>query len=300
MKSFTALFCTSWLAGFLGMATITAPVQAGDPFRTTNPKTIGNDTQAAFELMFKRGDYPAATKQLDKALRTEPNDPLTQSLKASLAYVEQDFPGMLIYAQRTRDRAEQLKNTDKLRGHLYAGVGYLIEAGHAISTQGAFSGTTQALGLVQKVLDEIKAAQKINPKDPELNLIKGYMDMLIASVLPLADLEGALSSLRAASPDYLKYRGIALGYRDAKKSDQALEAVNKAIASAPDNPELQYLKGQILWQKGGDLEPAKQLYRQALTKSKQMPPNTTKQINNECTTLTGADCLGEILKADKN
>jgi tetratricopeptide (TPR) repeat protein len=300
MKFFTSLFCTSCLGVCLGMAMVSAPIYAGDPFRSNNSKAIGNDTQAAFELMFKRGDYPAATKQLDKALRTEPNDPLTQSLKASLAYVEQDFPGMLIYAQRTRDRAEQLKSTDKLRGHLYTGVGYLIEAGHAISTQGAFTGTTQALGLVQKVLDEIKSAQAINAQDPELNLIKGYMDMLIASVLPLADLEGALSSLRIAAPDYLKFRGIALGYRDAKRPNEALEAINKAIAAAPDNPELQYLKGQILWQKGGDLEPAKQLYRQALAKSKQIPPNTTKQINNECTTLTGADCLGEPLKAEKN
>jgi hypothetical protein len=39
------------------------------------------------------------------------------------------------------------------------------------------------------------------------------------------------------------------------------------------------------------LEPVKLLYRQALAKSKQMPPNTIKQINSECTTLTGADCL---------
>jgi tetratricopeptide (TPR) repeat protein len=264
---------------------------AGDPFRASNPKIIGADTQAAFELMFKQGNYPAATKQLDKALRTDGKDPLTQSLKASLAYLEQDYPGMLVYAKLTRDRGEQLKQTDKLRGHLYTSVGYLIEAGHAVSTQGVFGGTTQALGLVQKVLDEIKSAQAIDPKDPELNLIKGYMDMLIASVLPLADLEGALGSLRSSGPDYLKWRGIALGYRDAKKPDEALEAVEKAIAAAPENPELLYLKGQILWQKGGDLEPVKKLYRQALTKAKQMPPNTAKQINSECTTLTGSDCL---------
>jgi len=295
MKSITFLIKLCSIALF-SMAVITSPSQAGDPFRTSNPKPIGNDTQAAFELMFKRGDYQAATKQVDKALRNDLNDPLPQALKASLAYVDQDFAGMQIYAKKTRERAEQLKATDKLRGHLYSGVSYLIEAGHAVSTQGAFAGTTQALGLVQKVLDEIKTAQAINPQDPELNLIKGYMDMLIASVLPLADLEGALSSLRIAAPDYLKYRGIALGYRDAKKPDEALDAVNKAIFAAPDNPELQYLKGQILWQKGGDLEPVKQLYRQALAKAKQIPPNTLKQINNECTTLTGIDCLAEVGK----
>lgn len=275
----------------LALTLATTPAQAGDPFRNTNPRPISADTQAAFELMFKQGDYPAASKQLDRALRTDPNEPLTQSLKASLAYIEQDFAGMLVYARRTRDRAEQLKSKDKLRGHLYSGVGYLIEAGHAVSTQGLFGGTAQALGLVQKMLDEIKAAQAINDQDPELNLIKGYMDMLIASVLPLADLDSALTSLRRSQPNYLKYRGIALGYRDAKRAPEALEAVDQAIAAAPDNPELLYLKGQILWQKGDDLDLAKQFYLQALTKAKQIPPNTLRQINSECSTLTGSACI---------
>ncbi|MDX1976553.1 MAG: Sll0314/Alr1548 family TPR repeat-containing protein [Pseudanabaenaceae cyanobacterium bins.68] len=275
----------------LALTLASSPARAGDPFRTTNPRPISADTQAAFELMFKQGDYPSASKQLDRALRSDPSEPLAQSLKASLAYIEQDFQGMLIYARRTRDRAEQLKAKDKLRGHLYSGVGYLIEAGHAVSTQGLFSGTAQALGLVQKVLDEIKSAQAVNDQDPELNLIKGYMDMLIASVLPLADLEGALGSLRRSGPAYLKYRGIALGYRDAKRATEALEAVDQAIAAAPENPELLYLKGQILWQKGDNLDLAKQFYIQALAKAKQIPPNTLRQINSECTTLAGNDCL---------
>lgn len=283
------------LVGFTlttGLAISTVlPAWAADPFRTSNPKAIGPEAQASFELMFKNGDYPTAKKRLDAALgTTEASDPLLQAMRASVAYLEKDLIGMQVYANKTRVTAQKLMNTDPLRGHIYKGVSHLIEAGHAITTQGVVSGTPAALGSVQKLLDEIRAAQEINPDDPELNLIKGYMDMLIATVLPLADLEGALSSLRKSSPDYLKWRGIALGYRDAKKPDQALDAVDKALAAAPNNPELNYLKGQILWMKD-DLEPAKQQYRTALSKSKQLPPGLTKQINNECTTLTGASCL---------
>ncbi len=283
------------LVGFTlttGLAISTVlPAWAADPFRTSSPKAIGPEAQAAFELMFKNGDYPAAKKRLNTALgTTEANDPLVQAMRASVAYLEQDLPGMQIYAGKTRATAQKLLTIDPLRGHIYTGVSYLIDAGYAVTTQGIVSGTPAALGAVQKLLDEIRVAQEINPDDPELNLVKGYMDMLIATVLPVADLEGALSSLRKSSPDYLKWRGIALGYRDAKKPDQALDAVNKALAAAPNNPELNYLKGQILWMKD-DVASAKQEYRTALSKAKQLPPGLTKQINNECTTLTGASCL---------
>jgi tetratricopeptide (TPR) repeat protein len=271
-------------------AIIALPAWAGDPFRASNPKSIGPEAQIAFELMFKQGNYSAATKQVNKALRTEASDPLVQGLRASLAYMDQDYLSMQIYANKTRDAAQKLMATDPLRGHLYTSVSYLIEAGFVITTKGIVGGTPEALGLIQKQLNEIKAAQEIDPNDPELNLIKGYMDMLIATVLPLADLEGALTSLRSSSPEYLKWRGIALGYRDAKKNDQALEAVNKALEAAPGNPELNYLKGQILWAKDS-LDEAKRQYRLALSKSKQLPPGLTKQINSECTTLTGATCL---------
>jgi len=287
------LLTTAILAsGFSVMLSVVValPSLAGDPFRASKPKAIGPEAQAAFELMFKQGNYPAATKQLNKALRTEAGDPLVQGLKASLAYMEQDYGAMQIYANKTRIAAQKIMGSDPLRGHLYIGVSYLIEAGFVVTTKGIVGGTPEALGLIQKQLDEIKAAQEIDPNDPELNLIKGYMDMLIASVLPLSDLEGALTSLRSSSPEYLKWRGIALGYRDAKKNDQALEAIDKALASALNNPELNYLKGQILWAKD-NLDEAKRHYRLALSKSKQLLPSLTKQINSECTTLTGTSCL---------
>ncbi len=271
-------------------ATFSLPAWAGDPFRTVNPKPIGKEAEKVFELMFKDGNYPAATKQIDKALRAESSEPLVQGMKASIAYLEQDFVGMKVYALRTRVAAQNLMSTDKLRGHVYTGVSYLIEAGAIIKTDGVVSGAPAALGLIQKLFDEIKSAEAIDANDPELNLIKGYMDMLIATVLPLSDLENALASLRVSAPDYLKWRGIAIGYRDAKKNEEALDAINKALAAAPQNPELSYLKGQILWQKN-DIEPAQKEYRIAMSKSKQLPPDLAKQINGECTSITGSSCL---------
>ncbi len=263
---------------------------AGDPFRTTNPKMIGKESQKAFELMFRDGNYPAATKQINKALRTEASDPLLQGMRASIAYIDGDYVGMRVYAIKTRAAAENLIPTDPLRGHIYAGVSYLIEAGYIVKTDGIVSGAPQALGMVQKLFDEIKLAQAIDPNDPELSLIKGYMDMLIATVLPLTDLENALTSMRMSAPDYLKWRGIAIGYRDAKNPDKALEAINKAIEAAPQNPELAYLKGQILWQRN-ELEAAKKLYREAISKRSQLPADLVKQINSECTGITGSSCI---------
>lgn len=283
----------SVIATTVGVSFIVAiapPVYAGDPFRPNNPKAIGSEAEKAFVLMFKDGNYPAATRQIDKALRTEANDPLVHGIKASLAYLEQDYLGMQLYAIKTRTAAEKLMATDKLRGHTYMAVGYLIEAGYVVRTDGIISGAPKALGLVQKLFDEIKLAQAIAPNDPELNLIKGYMDMLIATVLPNSDTENALLSLRLSTPEYLKWRGIAIGYRDAKNSDRALVAINKAIEAAPQNPELFYLKGQILWQRN-DLEAAKKQYRAAIAKRSQLPQDLVKQINSECTGITGSSCI---------
>lgn len=285
LSKVSAHVVVSLLAGAIAL-----PAFAGDPFRAQNPKPIGSDTQAAFELMFKQGDYTAASKQLNKALRSEYEDPLAQGMRASMAYIEKDLESMKIYTNKTRTAAQKLLSTDKLRGHLYMGVSYLLEAGYIVSSQGVVSGAPSALGLVDKLLKEIDEAQDINPNDPELNLIKGYMDMLLASVFP-SDLEKALSSLRNAGPDYLKYRGIALGYRDAKKPTEALDAIDKALAAAPNNPELQYLKGQILWMKGcSGVEAAKKEYRKALDKSKQLPSELVKQINGEYSSLNNSKC----------
>ncbi|CAN1209458.1 Tetratricopeptide TPR_1 repeat-containing protein [Tumidithrix helvetica PCC 7403] len=266
---------------------IVLPSWAGDPFRTSNPRPIGADTQKAFELLFREGNFSDAVKQIDIALKTEYDEPLIQALRASVAFIREDYLDMKVYGDKTRAQARRLLSTDKLRGHIYLAASNLIEAGYVVKTEGLTS-APKALPLVQQALDEVKNAQDIDPQDPELNVVKGYMDMLIASVLPLSDLENALTSLKQyASPDYVKWRGVALAYRDARKTDLALEAVNKALIAAPNNPELYYLKGQILWLKGGSsLGDAKQNYVKALSKAKQLPPPLVGVISTECRNLT--------------
>ena len=281
-------FISSSLLAVLVTAATTMPSFAADPFRTSNARAIGGETQKAFELMFREGNYVGAVKQLDVAIRTEASEPLLFALRASTLYTKEDYLGMQVAGKRVRKNAEALKGKDNLRAYLYIAVSDLIEAGYIVKTDG-LSSAARALPLVQNVFDNIKKAQDINPNDPELNLIKGYIDMLIASVLPLSDLETALASLRQyAAPDYLKWRGIALAYRDARKPELALDAVNKAIAAAPNNPELNYLKGQILWMQGGSNVPiAKKQFEVALSKSKQMNPSLLAEIRDQCRNLSG-------------
>ncbi len=286
------------LFGSLLAAIVTAatamPSFAADPFRSSNPRAIGSQTQKAFELMFKEGNYVAAVKQLDVAVKTEASDPLLFALRSSIAYAQEDYLTMRIAGNRVRSNAEALKGKDNLRAYLYLAASDLIEAGYIVKTDGLAS-APKALPLVQSVFDNIKKAQDIDPNDPEVNLIKGYIDMLIASVLPLSDLETALASLKQyAAPDYLKWRGIALAYRDANRPDLALDAVNKALASAPNNPELSYLKGQVLWMQGGNNIPeAKKQFAIALSKAKQMNPSLLAEIRDQCRNLSGGVSCAE-------
>jgi tetratricopeptide (TPR) repeat protein len=252
MKKQLNMAIASILAGTLVLP-IALPAQAGDPFREQNPSNIGDQTEQAFELMFKDGNFVAAKETVDRAFATEADEPLLHAMKASLFYINKDnandLEAMRDYALKTRQAAQALMAENPLRGHLYTGASYLLEAGYEVTKKGVVRGAAKGLSLVQEALDEIELAAEINPDDPEVNLIQGYMDMLVASVVPLADLEEALGSLRKSGPEYLKWRGIALGYRDAKMPNEALEAVDKALAYAPENPEIVYLKGQILWMK---------------------------------------------------
>ena len=287
MKRSLKILSTSLLAALVSVATV-MPSFAADPFRTKNARPIGNETQKAFELMFKEGNYNAAVNQINAAIATEANEPLLFALRASTFFATEDYLGMQVAGQRVRKNAESLRGKDNLRAYIYLAASDLIEAGYIVKTQG-ISSAPRALPLVQSVLDYLQKAKDIDPNDPELNLIKGYVDMLIASVLPLSDLESALQSLRQfAAPDYLKWRGIALAYRDARRPDLALDAVNKALASAPNNPELHYLKGQILWMQGGNsTAEAKKFFELALSKSKQMNPSLLSEIRDQCRNLSG-------------
>ena len=52
------------------------PAWAGDPFRSTNPRPIGDNTEAAFVEIFKNGNYLEAKTYLEQAVETEPDEPL--------------------------------------------------------------------------------------------------------------------------------------------------------------------------------------------------------------------------------
>lgn len=259
---------------------------AGDPFRSSNPQAIGPNTETAFKTMFQQGNYKQAKAQVQQALSSEPNEPLAYAMAASLSYIEQDFNSMSSYAQKTREIAEQLSKTNPLRGNIYTAAGHFLEGANVIAKEGTAKGAPQALNKLRVVFQYLDAAEKIAPNDPELNLIKGYMDLMLATNLPFSNANEAIQRLeKKASPRYLAYRGIAVGYRDQKKYDQALEFANKSLVETPKNPEIHYLKAQILFAqaKGKDndkilLEEAQKNFDAALVKPDQLPRSLVAEI----------------------
>ena len=266
-----------------------SPARAEDPFRTTNPHEIGEATERAFRVLFEQGDYQQADSYLDEAENLESNEPLVYAMQAAFAYLDEDWDALGSYATQTRETAERLTNRNPLRGHLYTGVGHFLEGAHIISTQGTIQGTPKALKKLRLVLQHMDAAEKDSPTDPELNLIKGFMDLMLAVNLPFAEIDDAISRLENyAGPDYLAYRGIAVGYRDTDDHANALAAVNRAMESTPDNPELFYLKAQILVEQGLDqeslaiIEQAQEHFTQALAQATdKFPTGLTKQLRRE-------------------
>ncbi|MDB9313137.1 hypothetical protein PN462_08490 [Spirulina sp. CS-785/01] len=272
---------------------------AGDPFRSQNPRPIGDQTEAAFEAFFMEGNYPEAVELIQQAATTETNDPLTNALMAALAYNQQDWSGLQTQAQNTLDTAEQIMADDPLRGNLYTAIGHFLEGIYKFEQQGPV-GAVAKLGQVLRYMDK---AAEVNPNDPELNLIKGYMDLIIAVHLPMSDPSDAIANLeRNAAPSYLVHRGIALAYRDIGQSEKdtnqrkdtfenALEYVNRALEETPDNPEVIYLKAQILHELGhtnnddqDTLENAIALFGQVKAHLDQLPaiPQLDREINIAC------------------
>ncbi|TVQ24277.1 MAG: hypothetical protein EA367_01740 [Leptolyngbya sp. DLM2.Bin15] len=223
---------------------------AGDPFRTSDPRSIGDQTEAAFRAMFEQGNYVEAGRLLESA---EADEPMAHAMVASLAYLEEDWSTMGSRATLTREAAEALVETDPLRGNLYIAVGHFMEGAHVIMTQGTLRGSPTALMKLQRVFSHINAAEAIDATDPELNLVKGFMDLMIAVNLPFADPEEAISRLdNYAAPPYVAQRGIAVACRDLDDYGCATSAIDRAIAAAPNNPDLYYLKAQILVQQGDE------------------------------------------------
>ena len=257
---------------------------AKDPFRDENARDIGKYTEEAFKTIFLEGDYKTVSEPLSKAEREEPNEPLAHAMLASLAYTENDWESIKKYAVKTLDSAQLLSETDPLRGNLYLAVGHFLDGAYVYEKEGAIDAINK-LQLVFKFLDRAEAA---DPNDPELNLIKGYMDLLLAVNLPFSKPEQAIARFEGyAAPNYLVERGLAVAYRDLEKYQEALKYADKAIETAPENPEHYYLKGQILRQIGKKennvnvLKVAVENFELALAKSSQLPDFVLETLEKE-------------------
>lgn len=257
---------------------------AADPFREQDPREIGSHTEQAFKTIFLQGDYKTVVSELESAELNEPEEPLAYAMQASLAYTTEDWENIRKYALKTLESAQQLSSQDPLRSNLYLAVGHFLDGAYVFEKQGAFE-TINKLHLVFKYLDQ---AEAIDPNDPELNLIKGYMDLLLAVNLPFSSPEQAIARFETyAAPNYLVERGLAVAYRDLEQYDKALKYAEKALKIAPDNPEHHYLKGQILRKIGKKeqnlniLKDALQNFEIALAKSEQLPGFVVESLENE-------------------
>jgi tetratricopeptide (TPR) repeat protein len=279
------------VASFTSAAIVTISLWAGsvvakDPFRTTNPRPINANTQAAFEAFFKKGDYKSAANYLKQL---DPNDPLSLSMRASLAYSDmlgerdqgkkaamlEEFQS---YAGQTRKAAERLLGNDPLRGNLYLAVSHFFDGVYAFTKEGTVKGTAKVLGELQQIIRYLNEAEAKSPNDPELNLLRGYIDVYSGIYLPFSNPNKGLERLqRFASPRYLADRGLAMGYLEMKEYDKAMVAVDSAIAAAPENPELWYLKSRILAKQGKDQDSIPYLER-AIAKKDQLPTGLVREM----------------------
>lgn len=261
-------------------------VVAKDPFRTTNPRPINANTQAAFEAFFKKGDYKATANYLKQL---DPNDPLSLSMKASLTYSdmlgERDqgkkaamLEEFQAYAVQTRQAAERLVGSDPLRGNLYLAVSHFFDGVYAFTKEGTVKGTAKVLGELQQIIKYLNEAEAKSPDDPELNLLRGYIDVYSGIYLPFSSPNKGIERLQKfASPRYVADRGLAMGYLEMKEYDKAMVAVDSAIAAAPENPELWYLKSRILAKQGKDQDSIPYLER-AIAKKDQLPTGLVREM----------------------
>lgn len=279
-----------------------SPTWAGDPFRESDPHAIGSRTEEAFNYMFKEGNYPKALESVDLALTEEPNEPMIPALQASLIFLEDDsdsaWETFKPYATQTRETAEKLMETDPMRGHLYTAVGHFLEGAYTLKTQGTVRGTPEALAKLRQVFQNLDDAAKIDSEDPELNIIKGFMDLMLAVNLPFANPNESIDRLRKyAAPDYLAYRGLAIGYRDLDQPDQAMIEVDEALKLTPNNPEVKYLKAQIFVEQGKHQDSLK-YFEEAWKQKDQLPGEIRHQLKRECNKAykTANQTEGELCK----
>lgn len=233
-------------------STSIAPMVAAKPAKRNSnmifPQGIqvkpGINVEQAQIALFKDGDYIKAREYLTTALKTDPNEPLTYAMNTLYPFSSGDYEQVKAYGNKTIEVAKRLSKTDPLRGNLYQGVGLAILGAYEMKRDNG--GALGALSKLQKVFEYMDRAKKIDPNSRELNLIQGYMNLLLAVNVPFSDTQQAIAQLRNAEPKYLAWRGIYIGYRDLKEYGRATVAIDKAISLAPNNPELTYYKAQIL------------------------------------------------------
>ena len=283
-------------AALLGLPGSSA--SAADPFRSENPHDIGDHTEAAFYAFFRQGDYVEAQQHLLVAAEAEAGEPMVQAMLASLAYLEGDLDELEAKAEQTQATASTLIAADPLRGHLYSAVGTFLEGAHLLKTQGAVRSMPTVLSMLQQVFNHLDQAERISRTDPELNVVKGYMDLLLAVNLPFANPQQAIERLESyGNPPYLTQRGLALAYRDLEQYDKALTAINKALDAAANNPELLGLQGQI-YARLGQREDSLASYETALTYQEQLPTQIALQLQYEhckvADILPNSECFAQF------
>ena len=249
---------------------------AADPFRVgIKARPMGASLQSVFEDFFRYGKYKSSSQKLAKAQAENPNEPLVFTLLAATAYQNQQKDVFLQMVPKIRDASNRIAAKDSARSHLYKGI--------AQGLQGYFlkdnvTDLPKTLTYASSMLLEIDKAHSLSPNDPEINLFVGFINMVLGKH------DEALKNFQKASPPYLALRGKALVYRDTKDYANAQVAVDKAIAVAPQNPELLYLKAQILVLQKNPNE-AMKYFNQALKLGNELPADTLKQINKERNSL---------------
>jgi tetratricopeptide (TPR) repeat protein len=249
------------------------------------PVKAGVNIEKAKEAMFRDGDYVKAREYLTAALKTDPDEPLTYAMNSLYPFSSGDSEKVKEYGEKTQQAAAKLATTSPLRANLYQGVGLAILGAYEMTKKDG--GALGALSKLQKVFEYMDKAKQLEPNNPELNLLKGYMDLLLAVNVPFSDTNQAIEQLQNAEPKYLAYRGMYIGYRDLKEYDKAIEAINKAIQLAPNNPELTYYKAQIYAIRGrekkndNDLKKSLQLFEAAYQKRDKLLVGTLVQILSE-------------------
>jgi tetratricopeptide (TPR) repeat protein len=245
----------------------------------------GSNIEKAKESMFRDGDYVKAKQYLDAAIQTEPDEPLTYAMNTLYPFSAGDFEKVKEYGEKTAKAAEKLMATNPMRGNLYQGVGLAILGAYEMKK--ANGGALGALSKLQKVFEYMDKAKKLDPNNPELNLIKGYMDLLLAVNVPFSDTNQAIEQLKNAEPKYLALRGMYIGHRDLKEYDKANIAIDAALKIAPKNPELIYYKAQLLAIRGrdqknaADLNESIKLFESAYQKRDRLLLSTIAQILSE-------------------